>query len=178
MTLKESPSFAALSLLLPFLLLGSQAGCTTPAPTASELQRPQAAPTDSGLQRLQGTWEGVVVGDKSDDKYTITITGDSLHFHRDLNFWFATTITLAADTDPRQLHATIKDCAPGQESSVGKVVVAIFRIEDGLLTLAARGDGEEETPKSFEAARGQGLTLYELRKVQPQKKNTEPPKTK
>ena len=166
MTLKESLGFTALSLLLPFLLLGLQAGCTATAPTASEQQRPQAAPADSELQRLQGTWEGVVVGDKSDNKYTITITGDSFHFHRDSNFWFATTITLPADTDPQQLHATIKEGAPGQEASVGEVVVAIFKIEDGLLTLAVRGGGDE-APKSFEAAEDQGLTLYELRKVQP-----------
>ena len=116
------------------------------------------------------------MGDKSDNKYTIAITGHSFHFHRDSNFWFATTITLPTGTDPRQLHATIKDCAPGQENSVGKVVVAIFKIEDGTLTLAAIGDGHEETPKSFEAAEDKGLTRYELRKVQPQKKNTEPPK--
>jgi uncharacterized protein (TIGR03067 family) len=170
MTLKESLGFTSLYLLLPFLLPGSQAGCTTPAPTASEPQRPRAAPTASELQRLQGTWEGVMVGDRSDDKYTVTVTGDSFHFHRDSKFWFATTITLSADTDPRQLHATIKDGAPGQESTVGKVVVAIFKIEDGLLTLAATGGGAEETPKSFEAAEDQGLTRYELRKVQPQKK--------
>src|SRR5215213_5115373 len=160
MTLKESLGFTALSLLLPFLLPGLQAGCTTPAPTAST-----PAPSASELQRLQGTWEGVVVGDKSDDKYTVTITGNSFHFHRDSKFWFATTITLPADTDPRQLRATIKDGAPGQESSVGKVVAAIFKIEDGLLTLAPLGDGDEATPKSFEAAEDQGLARYELRKV-------------
>ena len=165
MALKESRGFTALSLLLPFLLLGLQAGCTA------------AAPTDSELQRLQGTWEGVVVGDRSDNKYTITITGNSFHFHRDSNFWFATTITLPADTDPRQVHATIEDCAPGQESSVGKVVVAIYKIEDGKLTLAAVGEGTDETRKTFEAAEDEGWTRYELRKVQPQKKNTEPPKT-
>src|SRR5688500_13985416 len=128
MALKKSLGFTALSLLLPFLLPGLQAGCTATTPTASEQQRPQAAPTDSELQRLQGTWEGVVVGDKSDNKYTITVTGNSFHFHRDPKFWFATTITLPADTHPRQLHATIEDCAPGQESSVGQVVVAIFKI--------------------------------------------------
>jgi len=118
------------------------------------------------------------VGDKSDDKYTITITGNSFHFHRDAKFWFATTITLPAGTDPRQLHATIKDCAPGQENSVGKVVVAIFKLENGTLTLAARGDGDEETPKSFGNTEDRELTRYELRKVQPQKKNSEPPQTK
>jgi uncharacterized protein (TIGR03067 family) len=185
MTLEESLGFTALSLLLPLLLLGSQAGCTTPAPTgpspapaATELQPLQAAPTASDLQRLQGRWEGVVVGDKSDDKYTVTVTGNSFHFHRDPKFWFATTITLPADTDPRQLHATIRGGAPGQEDAVGKVVVAIFKIEDGLLTLATRGGGGEEAPKSFEAAEDKGLTRYELRKVQPQKDNAEPPKAK
>ena len=121
------------------------------------------------LQRLQGTWEGVVVGDKLDHKYTITITGNSFHFHRDSNFWFATTITLPTGTNPRQLHATIKDCAPGQENSVGKVVVAIYKIEEGTLTLAT-GNGDGVAPKSFEPTGDNGLNRYELRKVQPQKK--------
>jgi uncharacterized protein (TIGR03067 family) len=133
-------------------------------------------PTAGELQLLQGTWDGVVVGDKSGNKYTITITSNSLHFYRDSNFWFATTITLPTGKDPWQLHATIKDSASGQDSSVGKVVVAIFKIEDGTLTLAALGD-DEEPPKSFKAAEEKGLTRYELRKGQPQKKNTEPPKT-
>ena len=118
-----------------------------------------------------------MVGQEKDDKITITITGNSFHFHRDTNFWFETTITLPAGKDPKQLHATIKHSAPPEESN-GKVVVAIFKIEDGTLTLAAGGDGSEGTPKSFEATEDQGLTRYELRKVQPQKKNSQPPKTK
>jgi uncharacterized protein (TIGR03067 family) len=165
MNLNESPRFTALSLLLPFLLLGSQAGGTTPAPTASE------------LQPLQGTWEGAVVGDKSGDKITITIAGDSLHFHRDANFWFKTTFTLPAGTGPQELHATIKDSASPRDFD-GKVVVAIVKVEDGKLTLAAGNGGTEKTPKSFEAAEEEGWTRYEFRKVRPQKKNTEPPKTK
>ena len=134
-------------------------------------------PTAVELQLLQGTWEGVLVGDKANQKITITITGVSLHFHRDTNFWFETTITLPAGKDPKQLHATIKGCPPSQADSIGKVVGAIFKIEDGTLTLATRGGGAEETPKSFEATEDKGLTRYELRKVQPQKKNTQPPKT-
>jgi uncharacterized protein (TIGR03067 family) len=130
-------------------------------------------PTNAELQLLQGTWEGVMVGHEKDGKITITITGNSLHFHRDTNFWFETTITLPAGTNPKQLHATIKDGA----SSVGQVVVAIFKIEDGTLTLAT-GNGDGEAPKSFEATGDNGLNRYELRKVQPQTKNAEPPKTK
>ncbi|MSU63438.1 MAG: TIGR03067 domain-containing protein [Pedosphaera sp.] len=165
MPLKESLGLTVLSLLMPCLLLGLQLGCATHPPTAS------------GLHRLQGTWEGGVVGDKSHDKITITIAGDSFHFHRDTNFWFETTIALPAGTNPQQLRATIQHSAP-PETSNGKVVVAIFKIEDGTLTLATRGDGGEETPTSFEATEDKGLTRYELRKVQLQKKNTQPPKIK
>ena len=131
------------------------------------------------LQPLQGTWEGVLVG-AAHQTVTVTITGNSLHFHRDTNFWFETTITLPTGTDPKQLHATIKSCPSSQASSIGKVVGAIFKIEDGTLTLATGGgdSSPEGTPKSFEATEDKGLTRYELRKVQPQKKNTQPSKTK
>ncbi len=165
-------------------------------------------PIAAELQLLQGTWEGGEADNKgtsknpdsqetkkrnpgvidldffktgvseppsqSHGKITITITGNSLHFHRDTNFWFETTITLPAGKDPKQLHATIKDCPPAADS-IGKVVRAFYKIEDGTLTLATMGDDAEETPKGFEAAIG---NRYELRKVQPQKKNAEPPETK
>ena len=136
-------------------------------------------PTNAELQLLQGTWEGVLVGQEKDGKITITITGNSFHFHRDTNFWFDTTITLPAGTDPKQLFATIKDSSP-PTNGIGQVVGAIFKIEDGALTLATGGGdvSPEGTPKSFEATEDKGLTRYELRKVQPHKKNTQPPKSK
>lgn len=130
-------------------------------------------PAAAELQLLQGTWEGVLVGDKAHQTITITITGSSLHFHRDTNFWFETTITLPAGTDPKQLHATIKHSSPPEESN-GKVVRAVFKIEDGTLTLATISDDPEETPKSFEGL----ATRYELRRVLPQEKNSDPPKSK
>ena len=60
------------------------------------------------------------------------------------------------------------------QDSIGQMVVAIFKVEGETLTLAT-GNGDGEAPKSFEAT---GLNRYELRKVQPQKKNIQPPKTK
>lgn len=103
-------------------------------------------------------------------KITITITGNSFHFYRDTNFWFDTTITLPAGKDPKQLVATITGCPPSQgSSSIGKVVRAFFKIEGGTLTVAAMGPDGEETSKVFEAA---VENRYELRKVQPQKKDT------
>ena len=163
MILKGALGLTALSLLMPCVLLCAQAAGITNQPTAAEL-----------LQRLQGTWEGVLVGDEAHQKITITITGNSLHFHRDTNFWFETTITLTAGKDPKQLHATIKGCPPSQGVSIGQVVRAFFKIEDGTLTLATIGDDAEETPQAFEAAG----TRYELRNVEPQKEITKPPKTR
>ena len=108
------------------------------------------------------------------EKITITITGNSFHFHRDTNFWFETTITLPTGTDPKQLHATIKDCPTAD--SIGQVVFAIFKIEDEKLTLATTGG--EEAPKSFDATGNNGLTRFELRKVQPQRREPKPLKSK
>jgi uncharacterized protein (TIGR03067 family) len=127
--------------------------------------------TAAELQLLQGTWEGADVGDQSHQKITITITGNSLHFHRNTNFWFATTITLPAGTDPKQLHATITGCPPSQTDSIGKVVGAIFKIEDETLTLIAYTI-TDEPPKTFVSA----TSRYVVKKVQPQK-DTKPPKS-
>lgn len=132
-------------------------------------------PTAAELEPLQGTWEGVReeggAGDKPREKITVTITGNSLHFHRDTNFWFNTTFTLPAGTNPKQLHATIKGCPTSQADSIGEVVGAIFKIEDGTLTLADYSVSGEP-PKSFDEAPGR----FVLKKVQ--RKSAEPARTK
>ena len=120
-------------------------------------------PTAKELQLLQGTWEGFMVGEEANGKITITITGNSLTFHRDTNFWFETTFTLPAGTNPNQLRATIKDCA--DKKSIGEVVPAIYKIEDRTLTLAGEPQGGS---KAFEDP---GSFRYKLQKVQPPKKN-------
>lgn len=133
------------------------------------------------LRRLQGVWKGVALSRKapdepwlpSGDAITITVSGDSFLFHRDTNFWFMTTIALSGDTRPRQLRATIRENAPSQgNSAIGKVVAAIFKVEGGMLTLAAKGDGSEDTPVSFEE---ENVTRYELRKIPSTEKNSPSP---
>ena len=156
MILKRALGFTVLSLLLPCVLLCLQAGCATHPTTAAK------------LQRLQGTWEGVLVGQEKDGKITITITGNSLHFHRDTNFWFETTFTLPAGTDPQQMRTTIKD-GPDKDS-IGKMVPAIFKTGDGNLTLAVNQDNEHEPPKGFDDDTP-GIIHYEFWRVQ--KKNVE-----
>jgi len=154
MTLKESLGFTVLSMLLLCVLLGLQAGCKTNPRTATE------------LHRLQGYWESVPPA-----KNSITITDNSLHYYAQTDFWYETTFTLPAGTDPQQLHATIKRC--WYPDNIGKVVIVLFKIEDGTLSLAYLQTGA--APKNLE---DEEADRFKLRKVQPQKKNTEPPKSK
>ena len=110
-----------------------------------------------------------MVGNESNGKITMTITGNSLHFHRDTDFWFETTFTLPAGTYPQQLHATIKDC-PQPCDDIGKVVFAIFKIEDGTLTLVGIQATAVEPPKTFGEIPGledNRLFRYELKKARP-----------
>ena len=160
------------AITIPFIVAAISATAGEQLSTNAKCAASQ--PAAANLQLLKGKWEGVMVGQEKDGKIAITITGDSLHFHRDTNFWFETTITLPPGKEPKQLHATIKNCPPSQAASMGQVVRAFFKVEDGTLTLATMGDDEEETPKSFEAAPNR----YELRKVKPEDKNAQPPKTK
>lgn len=124
------------------------------------------ATTAFALQKNSGNMERSCRWRQITGPVHVTIAGDSFHFQRDTNFWFETKIKLPSGTVPQQLHATIRRCAPGQENSFGKTVVAIAKVGDGKLTIAARGDGGDETPTSFEATEDKGLTVYELSKVQ------------
>ena len=144
-TLKGALVFTAVSMLVPCLLLGRQADEGTRSPTASE------------LERLQGYW----VGDGAAGECTITIKGNSLHFFAREDFWYETTFVLPAGTDPRQLHATIKDSSPPKDG-VGQVVYAIFQIEGDELILAV-DDGSGEPPKSLADA----SSRYTLKRTLP-----------
>ena len=136
---------------------GKKNAASTTLPSPAEDHTP--TPTAAELRPLQGYWEG----DGSGGKCSITITGNSLDYRAGTN-WFKTTFTLPAGTDPKQLNATIKDCAPPPGGSVGKVVFAIFKIVDGTLTLA-EDDMSDKPPKTFSSA----SSHYDLKQVQPQK---------
>jgi len=124
------------------------------------------------LPMLQGAWQGFreenVFSDQPPEKVTITITGSALRFHRETNFWFETTFTLPAGTNPQQLHATIKAAPAPQADSVGQVVGAIIKVEHDTLTIADYPINEP-APKTFAEAKGR----YVLKKVQPPAKTSE-----
>jgi hypothetical protein len=169
MTIKMALAVTTLSILMPCGLICTQAAGPTDQPTAAE------------LQPLQGSWEGVLVGHEASGKISITITGNSLHFQGlRPDLWFETTFTLPAGTYPQQLHATIKDCEQPCDD-IGKVVFAIFKIEDGSLTLVGIQASAVEPPKTFGEFPGfqdKRIFRYDLKKVQSQKGITQPPKSK
>jgi len=174
-TLKTELGFTVLSLLMLCFLLCLQAGCATHPPNSSALHRLQG--TWGGVWWVQATPGGPLVKDAGANNATITITGNSLYYYRDPDFWFETTFTLPAGTDPQQLHATIIHSSDPSPTKVISVVAAIFKIEHGTLTLALNQFDAEHPPGSFEPPKSseehKAMTRYELRKVQPQKKNAE-----
>ena len=97
MTIKMAVAVTTLSILILWAPVCTQAGTLSPS-TAAE------------LQRLQGSWEGVLEGHETEGKVSITITGNALHFQGlKPTERYQATFTLPAGTDPQQLHATIKD---------------------------------------------------------------------
>ncbi len=129
---------------LPCLLL--PVSCSSPSP-------PIASTTS---ESIQGHWEA----EDERGKTSITIDGSSLHFFEREDHWFETSFTLPSGTGPQQLRATIEKSSGAD--TAGQVVLAILKIEDGILTLATDG-GPDEPPASFEDA----MNHYELAKVQP-----------
>jgi uncharacterized protein (TIGR03067 family) len=136
-----------------FLLLPLQLGCSS---------KPVAPST---LESIQGTWEGYMNGDEAGPKCTITIAGESLRFYRDANFWFDTTFKLNETTQPKQMHVTIRKCAP-PEDSIGEEMHVLFKLENQILTLAGEQASGEEAPTEFPELPIPGSAFrYDLRRV-------------
>lgn len=126
-------------------------------------------------QPLQGSWEGVEVGRESGGKCTITIDGDSIRFQgSNKDEWYKAKFALDLKSEPKQLRATITDC--GFRDYVGKVAVAIFKVEEKTLTLVGHEPGVSDTPKTFEGDNSSRSFVF--KKVQPQTENSKVSKTK
>src|SRR5580658_8081813 len=99
---------------------------------------------------LQGTWSGQEVGATITGSPSLTIEGAKLVFHgADTNEWYTATFKLREDKSPKQLEAVINDCPIPQY--VGKTDQAIYKIENGKLTLTGNEPGNPAVPASFDA---------------------------
>jgi len=104
----------------------------------------------SDSSALQGTWSGQEVGTTITGSPSLTIKGAKLVFHGvDTNEWYTATFKLREDKSPKQLEAVITDCPVLQY--VGKTGQAIYKIEDGKLTLTGNEPGNPAVPTSFDA---------------------------
>ena len=146
MNSKMSIRFTMLFLLMLCFILFLQVACTAGSPSL-----------DPELEKLQGHWKS-----DGERKTEITITGDSLYFYERPDFWYKATIVLSSDVEPLQMRATITGSAPPVKD-VGEVVSAIYKFEDGILTLAAGGS---DPPAAFADV----TDPYILKKVQSEKK--------
>ncbi|MEM8964558.1 MAG: hypothetical protein AAGD38_23935 [Acidobacteriota bacterium] len=120
--------------------------------TAVLVTGPLHAATDDSTVRdasLEGTWQGNGPGGPC----TITIKGDTLHFKARDDFWYETTFILPSDTYPQQIHTTIVKDSTGKDKDIGKVVVSVYKIENGQLTLAVINsfDGPPTEPITTES---------------------------
>ena len=156
-TLKAVIAAITLTLLTPHAIVMAQKVAT-----------PVQSPADE-LERLQGTWQGIEVGREGDGKCRMTIAGNSLRFEgATKKEWYQATMTLPAGTNPKQLVGAITECP--QPDFVGKSAIAIYKVEDGTLTLVGHQPGVPEAPKSFEG--GGSSRTFILKKAQPEKDKT------
>ena len=159
----QSLRFTLGSLLVPGLFLCLQVGCTKHKPTAAE------------LEALQGTWQGVMLGQETNNKITVSFAGNSLHFQwlegSMRSNWYEANFALPPGTNPQQLRATITGYYPTNDvgsRDIGAVVTAIFKIQDGTLTMAGIQGVDQGPPKGVDAFEDNALFRYSLRKFRPQ----------
>lgn len=100
---------------------------------------------------FEGTWTGYDASDKKQSPVTISIKGSTLEFHEaDTNAMLKADFTLY-DTAPKQLIATITQCANSSWFQAGRRFCAIYDLKDGVWTLSGYQPGLPAVPIKFEA---------------------------
>jgi uncharacterized protein (TIGR03067 family) len=120
-------------------------------------------PSQSDTLTLQGTWAGQEVGSKIPGSSSLVLTGNNMEFFgADTNEWYKATFTLHNDTTPKQMVVQITDCPAPQY--VGKTANAIYKIEDGKLTLTGNEPGNPAMPASFDSPGARELVFTSVPK--------------
>ena len=65
----------------------------------------------------------------------MTISGNSLYYQSRPDFWYDTVFTIPDGAEKPQLHATIVKDSTERPRDIGKVVVALFEVDDETLKL-------------------------------------------
>jgi len=108
---------------------------------------------------IQGTWKGRSVRDNPEHQVTFVVSGKNFDFRdeTETNNWYKGTFTLKEDVTPRQFIAKVTDCPFPQY--VGKTSRAIYKIENGTLTITANEPGKEEMPTDFDSTESSSIEV-------------------
>jgi len=122
-------------------------GCATssePKPPAAASETP--TPPKTNPTAVEGAWNGSEVTPNHEGPASLTFSGQTLEFHgANADDWAKGTFTLQEDTTPKQLVGVVTD-SPNADS-IGRKTYAIYKIEDGTLTLS----GGTNFPAAFDA---------------------------
>ncbi|HEY3853950.1 MAG TPA: hypothetical protein VGO67_06125 [Verrucomicrobiae bacterium] len=121
---------------------------STPPETASA---PVPASAKSNPTSLEGSWRGRDVTPGQEGPATLKFVGQTVEFHGATDDdWLKGTFTLREDATPKQWIGVVTDCPSAD--AIGKKCYAIYKIEDGTLTIAGTPIGNEEFPTAFDAS--------------------------
>lgn len=165
--------------ILPFFIaVLFAAGCSTPVKSNSFTTPAQgSAPSKACSTGLEGQWHGNEVTPGQQGSASLTFSDQSMEFHgADANDWCKGTFILRENTDPKQLVGTITDC-PSAEM-VGKTVYAIYKIQNGTLTISGNAPGDPNIPAAFDAPGTRQFIFEQLGEFSPfQKHKRQHPRT-
>jgi len=109
-----------------------------------------STPPKSSVTQFEGTWQGLELTPDQEGSASLTFSGQTLEFRgEDDDDWVKGTFTLKTDAKPYQLIGVITDCP--DPAYVGKKSCAIYKFENGALTLTGGGPGNPDPPKTFDA---------------------------
>jgi uncharacterized protein (TIGR03067 family) len=139
-------------------------GCSTPsgetnsAPASAPAETAAPTPAKSNPTTLEGAWKGRDVTPGQEGPATLKFVGQTVEFHGATDEdWLKGTFTVREDTTPKQWIGVITDCSSAD--AIGKKCYAIYKLEDGTLTIAGYPIGTEEFPTAFDAANARQFVL-------------------
>ena len=120
-------------------------GCSTPSESKSAAvasESPTSPKPNSTV--FEGSWNG------REGPASLIVSGQTLEFHgADADDWIKGTFTLREDINPKQWVGTVTECAAPEV--IGKKCYAIYKIEDGALTISGNQPGDSNIPQAFDA---------------------------
>lgn len=120
-------------------------GCLTSCKTSPSPASPQAVSSS-----FEGSWTGREITPDHEGPASFKFIGQTVAFHgADPNDWVNGTFLLRADISPKELLGVIKDCS--SQDAIGKECHAIYKLENGALTICGYQPGNPDFPPAFDA---------------------------